>query len=169
MDRWKKPGEIEDLLRYVSTANALPVFKYFPVNLPGPYPLVFSPLPTPSSSSEPIPPTLTSNARGTHTTTTTTLPVYGNPTPLMAPTDTQTQTHTHQQQCAKYQYVVTAAGPKIVPVPSEVESRDEESAADYNTGGYLAVKLKDTFKDGRYIVQRKLGWVAFSARSFFCV
>ena len=63
------------------------------------------------------------------------------------------------QQCAKYQYVVTAAGPKIVPVP-DFESKDEESAADYNSGGYLAVKLRDTFKDDRYVVLRKLGYVA---------
>ncbi|KAI5115289.1 hypothetical protein M0805_006228, partial [Coniferiporia weirii] len=74
----------------------------------------------------------------------------------MAPTQTQ-----HNQQCEKYQYVVTSAGPKIVPVP-DVASKDEESAADYNTGGYLAVNLKDSFKDGRYVVQRKLGWGHFS-------
>ncbi|CAL1696201.1 unnamed protein product [Somion occarium] len=65
------------------------------------------------------------------------------------------------QPCAKYQYVVTAAGPKIVPVP-DAHSKDEESPADYNTGGYLPVKVKDTFKDGRYIVLRKLGWGHFS-------
>ncbi|EJD04397.1 kinase-like protein [Fomitiporia mediterranea MF3/22] len=82
----------------------------------------------------------------------------------MAPTleTTQTTQYQQQQQCAKYQYVVTSAGPKIVPVPAEVECRDEESAADYNSGGYLAVKVKDTFKDGRYVVQRKLGWGHFS-------
>ena len=72
-----------------------------------------------------------------------------------------TETESQQQQCAKYQYVVTSAGPKIVPVPQEVDCRDEESAADYNSGGYLAVKVKDTFKDGRYVVLRKLGCVAF--------
>ncbi|KAL5518570.1 hypothetical protein ACEPAH_253 [Sanghuangporus vaninii] len=76
----------------------------------------------------------------------------------MAPLVPQSQ----QQQCAKYQYVVTSAGPKIIPVPSEVDCRDEESAADYNSGGYLAVKVKDTFKDGRYVVLRKLGWGHFS-------
>ena len=66
-------------------------------------------------------------------------------------------------QCAKYQYVVTPSGPKIVPVP-DIESKDEESAADYNQGGYLAVKLKDTFKDDRYVVLRKLGCVAAVSR-----
>ena len=87
----------------------------------------------------------------------------------MAPTEvsTTTQSSSHapfsqqQAQCAKYQYVVTAAGPKIVPVSAHAqqESKDEESAADYNSGGYLAVKLGDAFKNGRYVVQRKLGCV----------
>ncbi|TFK57525.1 kinase-like protein [Heliocybe sulcata] len=66
-----------------------------------------------------------------------------------------------QQPCAKFQYVVTPAGPKIVPVP-DVESKDEESPADYNSGGYLQVKIKDTFKEDRYVVVRKLGWGHFS-------
>ena len=63
-----------------------------------------------------------------------------------------------KQPCAKYQYVVTASGPKIVPVP-DVYSKDEESPADYNAGGYLQIKVRDTFKDGRYTVLRKLGYV----------
>lgn len=62
--------------------------------------------------------------------------------------------------CAKYQYVVTPAGPKILPV-EEPSCKDEESPADYNAGGYLPVKLNDTFKDGRYRVIRKLGCVFF--------
>ncbi|KAH8086655.1 Pkinase-domain-containing protein [Cristinia sonorae] len=66
-----------------------------------------------------------------------------------------------KQPCAKYQYVLTASGPKIVPVPDSF-SKDEESPADYNSGGYLPVKLRDTFKDGRYHVLRKLGWGHFS-------
>lgn len=61
-----------------------------------------------------------------------------------------------KQPCAKYQYVVTSNGPKILPVP-ETHSRDEESPADYNHGGYLQVKVRDQFKDGRYTVLRKLG------------
>ena len=62
------------------------------------------------------------------------------------------------QPSEKYQYVLTAQGPKIIPVP-EAHSRDEESPADYNQGGYLQVKVRDTFKDGRYTVLRKLGYV----------
>jgi len=58
--------------------------------------------------------------------------------------------------CAKYQYVVTPSGPKILPV-EETPSKDEESPADYNAGGYLQVKVGDTFKNGRYRVIRKLG------------
>ncbi|KAJ7456601.1 kinase-like domain-containing protein [Mycena latifolia] len=63
------------------------------------------------------------------------------------------------KQCAKYVYV--AAGPKILPV-DEPFCKDEESPAEYNTGGYLPVKLSDTFKHGRYRVLRKLGWGHFS-------
>jgi hypothetical protein len=61
--------------------------------------------------------------------------------------------------CAKYQYVVTPHGPKIVPVQESGIRKDEESPVDYNSGGYLPVKLRDSFKDGRYIVIRKLGYV----------
>lgn len=61
-----------------------------------------------------------------------------------------------KQPCAKYQYVLGPSGPKILPVP-DVASKDEESIADYNAGGYLPIKVKDTFKDGRYLVLRKLG------------
>ena len=64
-----------------------------------------------------------------------------------------------KQPLAKYQYVVTSSGPKILPV-DEPSCKDEESPADYNTGGYLPVKLCDTFKNGRYQVVRKLGCVA---------
>jgi serine/threonine-protein kinase SRPK3 len=61
-----------------------------------------------------------------------------------------------KQPCAQYKYVVTPSGPKIVAVPDQ-ESKDEESPADYNTGGYLPVKVGDVFKEERYTVVRKLG------------
>ncbi|KAJ6519460.1 kinase-like domain-containing protein [Mycena sanguinolenta] len=64
-------------------------------------------------------------------------------------------------QCA-YKYVLTPAGqPKILPV-DQYACKDEESPAEYNTGGYCPVKLNDTFKLGRYRVLRKLGWGHFS-------
>ncbi|KAF8140045.1 kinase-like protein [Boletus edulis] len=66
-----------------------------------------------------------------------------------------------KEPCAKYQYVLTSSGPKIVPVQDNV-SKEEESPADYNAGGYLPVKINDVFKDGRYLVVRKLGWGHFS-------
>jgi serine/threonine-protein kinase SRPK3 len=44
---------------------------------------------------------------------------------------------------------------------SAMSPKDEESAADYNNGGYLQVKPSDLFKDGRYSVQRKLGYLLF--------
>ncbi|KAJ3868433.1 kinase-like domain-containing protein [Lentinula novae-zelandiae] len=65
------------------------------------------------------------------------------------------------QACTNYQYVVTSSGPKILPV-DETSTKSEESPADYNAGGYLPVKLDDTFKHGRYRVIRKLGWGHFS-------
>lgn len=37
--------------------------------------------------------------------------------------------------------------------------KDEESPADYNNGGYLQVKPSDLFKDGRYTILRKLGYL----------
>lgn len=61
-----------------------------------------------------------------------------------------------KQPCTKYQYVVTASGPKILPV-DEPAPKDEESPADYNTGGYLPIKVNDTFSGNRYRVVRKLG------------
>ena len=64
-----------------------------------------------------------------------------------------------KQPCATYEYVVTPTGPKILPV-ADAHSKDEESPADYNAGGYLPVKVGDTFKDNRYIVLRKLGYVS---------
>ena len=66
--------------------------------------------------------------------------------------------------CAKYQYVVTPNGPRIIPVTQTTLPKDEESPADYNSGGYLPVKLRDSFKDGRYVVIRKLGY-AFPTHS----
>ncbi|KAH7880372.1 kinase-like domain-containing protein [Lentinula edodes] len=65
------------------------------------------------------------------------------------------------QACTNYQYVVTSSGPKILPV-DEASTKSEESPADYNAGGYLPIKLDDTFKHGRYRVIRKLGWGHFS-------
>ncbi|KAG6889371.1 hypothetical protein C0995_001436 [Termitomyces sp. Mi166 len=61
-----------------------------------------------------------------------------------------------EKPCAKYQYVVTPNGPKILPV-LDPSCKDEESPADYNAGGYLPVKIGDTFKSERYRVVRKLG------------
>lgn len=66
-----------------------------------------------------------------------------------------------KEPCAKYQYVLTSSGPKIVPVRDNV-SKEEESPADYNAGGYLPVKIHDVFKDGRYLVVRKLGYSPFT-------
>ncbi|KAA1468512.1 Pkinase-domain-containing protein [Dentipellis sp. KUC8613] len=57
--------------------------------------------------------------------------------------------------------------PLAIPVPDAhhtptIPPRDEEPVADYNVGGYLQIKVNDTFKDNRYRVVRKLGWGHFS-------
>lgn len=39
---------------------------------------------------------------------------------------------------------------------------DDEGTEDYRRGGYHAVRIGDTFKHGRYVVQSKLGWGHFS-------
>lgn len=39
---------------------------------------------------------------------------------------------------------------------------DEESLKDYCPGGYHPIQVGETFKDGRYVIVRKLGWGHFS-------
>ncbi|XVE61577.1 hypothetical protein DITRI_Ditri06bG0051600 [Diplodiscus trichospermus] len=39
---------------------------------------------------------------------------------------------------------------------------EDEGTEDYRLGGYHAVRIGDTFKNGRYVVQSKLGWGHFS-------
>ncbi|OIW21565.1 hypothetical protein TanjilG_06307 [Lupinus angustifolius] len=39
---------------------------------------------------------------------------------------------------------------------------EDEGTEDYRRGGYHAVRISDTFKNGRYVVQSKLGWGHFS-------
>lgn len=41
-------------------------------------------------------------------------------------------------------------------------SSEDEGTEDYRRGGYHAVRIGDTFKNGRYVVQNKLGWGHFS-------
>lgn len=41
-------------------------------------------------------------------------------------------------------------------------SSEDEGTEDYRRGGYHAVRVGDTFKHSRYVVQRKLGWGHFS-------
>ncbi|XP_047308382.1 SRSF protein kinase 2-like [Impatiens glandulifera] len=41
-------------------------------------------------------------------------------------------------------------------------SSEDEGTEDYRRGGYHSVKIGDSFKHGRYVVQSKLGWGHFS-------
>ncbi|CAI0452689.1 unnamed protein product [Linum tenue] len=45
---------------------------------------------------------------------------------------------------------------------SDYSSSEDEGTEDYRRGGYHAVLIGDTFKNGRYVVQSKLGWGHFS-------
>ncbi|TFY83308.1 hypothetical protein EWM64_g704 [Hericium alpestre] len=67
---------------------------------------------------------------------------------------------------AQLQQLFSTQSTKVVPVPdangAAMPPKDEEPPADYNVGGYLQIKVNDSFKDGRYLVLRKLGWGHFS-------
>ena len=39
---------------------------------------------------------------------------------------------------------------------------EDEGTEEYRRGGYHAVRVGDTFKNGQYVVQSKLGWGHFS-------
>lgn len=41
-------------------------------------------------------------------------------------------------------------------------SSEDEGTEDYKKGGYHAVSVGDSFKNGCYVVQSKLGWGHFS-------
>lgn len=48
------------------------------------------------------------------------------------------------------------------PPPMVFSDDDDEGSDGYKPGGYHAVRLGDTFKNGRYVVVKKLGWGHFS-------
>lgn len=39
---------------------------------------------------------------------------------------------------------------------------EDEGTEDYRRGGYHAVRIGDSFKQGSYVIQAKLGWGHFS-------
>lgn len=41
-------------------------------------------------------------------------------------------------------------------------SSEDEGREDYKKGGYHAVRVGDSFKNGAYVIQSKLGWGHFS-------
>ncbi|KAH8828629.1 kinase-like domain-containing protein [Flagelloscypha sp. PMI_526] len=63
-------------------------------------------------------------------------------------------------QDVKHYDIATRASLKILLV--DKVSTNEESPAGYKLGGYLPIKVSDSFKSGRYEVVRKLGWGHFS-------
>ena len=44
----------------------------------------------------------------------------------------------------------------------EGDSSREEDEEDYTKGGYHAVQIGEKYKEGRYLIKRKLGWGHFS-------
>ena len=48
------------------------------------------------------------------------------------------------------------------PTESSDYTSEDEGTEDYRRGGYHAVRIGDIFKNGRYVVQSKLGWGHFS-------
>ena len=54
------------------------------------------------------------------------------------------------------------SSPSVSAQISEGDDDDEEDFQDYCPGGYHPVRLGESFKDGRYITTRKLGWGHFS-------
>eukprot|EP01018_Ginkgo_biloba_P029854 Gb_06992 [translate_table: standard] len=58
--------------------------------------------------------------------------------------------------------MATDAVDPYIDSSSECTESEDEGTDDYRKGGYHAVRLGDSFKNGRYIVQRKLGWGHFS-------
>ena len=51
---------------------------------------------------------------------------------------------------------------KAVRTEESDYTSEDEGTEDYRRGGYHAVRIGDTFKSGRYVVQSKLGWGHFS-------
>ncbi|KAL0080647.1 hypothetical protein J3Q64DRAFT_1632866, partial [Phycomyces blakesleeanus] len=49
-----------------------------------------------------------------------------------------------------------------IPATDEDIGGDEEDRKDYCKGGYHPVHVGEVYKDGRYVVIRKLGWGHFS-------
>ncbi len=70
-----------------------------------------------------------------------------------------------QQPPARYSYVETSAGPKILPV-EEPSCKDEESQQITTQEDIYQSKLSDSFKNNRYKVIRKLGCVLFTLAPF---
>jgi hypothetical protein len=60
---------------------------------------------------------------------------------------------------------LSVAAPPVASAPPPDHSKDEEQPAGYNSGGYMVVRVGDTFKEGRYTVLRKLG---YTPSLFFC-
>jgi hypothetical protein len=81
---------------------------------------------------------------------------------MPAATTTATATATTHTPAGQLKHLIQAQGIALGGTVLDVCSKDEEAPSGYNSGGYMMVKVGDGFKDGRYVVLRKLGWGHFS-------
>jgi hypothetical protein len=72
-------------------------------------------------------------------------------------TTTTTTTTAHSPEQLKH---LVHASSSSAPPTLDMCSKDEEAASGYNAGGYMVVRVGDAFKEGRYVVLRKLGCVS---------
>ncbi|XP_074276649.1 uncharacterized protein LOC141600326 [Silene latifolia] len=71
-------------------------------------------------------------------------------------------TTTGEKQTATEQIVKEEEEEKQVSESGSDYSSEDEGTEDYRRGGYHAVRIGDSFKNGAYVVQSKLGWGHFS-------
>jgi serine/threonine-protein kinase SRPK3 len=67
-----------------------------------------------------------------------------------------------QQQQQQQQQVKVEEEDRSSSSDSGDYTSEDEGTEDYRRGGYHAVRIGDSFKNGRYVVQSKLGWGHFS-------
>ncbi|XP_059305964.1 uncharacterized protein LOC132057388 [Lycium ferocissimum] len=68
----------------------------------------------------------------------------------------------NQERRVNVAAMVAAMEEEEVEESSDDCSSDDEGTEDYRRGGYHAVRIGDCFNEGRYVVQKKLGWGHFS-------
>jgi hypothetical protein len=93
-------------------------------------------------------------------------PNPSHPTPLPSDSGSHAQPVPVHAQSSSYidpsSITSTISGTSNSSAQPSVLTEDEEDLEDYRPGGYHPVHIGDAFKDGRYVIVRKLGWGHFS-------